>query len=345
MRTRYLGRSGLRISELGFGTMTFGGRHGFQHMGHLGVDEARQIVLRCLDAGINFFDTADMYSAGQSEEVLGCALGRRRDEAIVATKVRWRMPDGSGGPNDEGLSRHHIVRSAEASLRRLGSDHIDLYYVHGWDGRTPWEETLRALDDLVRSGKVRYLGASNLTAWQLTRALCVSERWLLERFVSHQIQYNLLSREVEWELIPMAQAEGIGVTCWSPLAGGLLSGHQNRGERPPAGTRRSVGYFEPTDPDRAFDVVDLLRKIAAERGVTPAQVALRWLLDRPGITSVILGARSVAQLDDNLEATTWSLSGEEHAALDAVSRPALPYPYWHQEMSNAARAEVEPAPS
>ncbi|MEW2288052.1 aldo/keto reductase [Streptomyces sp. NPDC047841] len=344
MRMRYLGRTGLQVSEICLGTMTFGGRHGFQHMGRLTTVEARRLVHRCLDEGVNFFDTADMYSAGQSEEVLGAALSGRRDDAIIATKVRWQMPDGSGGPNDRGLSRHHIVRSVEASLRRLGVDHIDLYQTHGWDGRTPWEETLRALDDLVRAGKVRYVGASNLTGWQLTRALATSEQRGLERFASHQIQYSLAAREVELELLPMAEAEDVGVMVWSPLAGGLLSGRQERGATPPPGTRRAVGWFEPVDPERTFDTIDVLRDIAARRGVSAAQVALRWVLERRGVTSVVIGVRNEAQLTDNLAATRWSLTPEERAALDEVSAPPLPYPYWHQEYCDADRVrEGEPA--
>ncbi|MFF7377691.1 aldo/keto reductase [Streptomyces massasporeus] len=339
MRMRYLGRTGLRVSEICLGTMTFGGRHGFQHMGQLTTIEARRLVGASMDAGVNFFDTADMYSAGQSEEVLGGALGNRRDDAIIATKVRWQMPDGSSGPNDRGLSRHHIVRSVEASLRRLGTDYIDLYQTHGWDGRTPWEETLRALDDLVRAGKVRYVGASNLTSWQLTRALATSERLGLERFVSHQIQYSLAAREVEWELLPMAEAEDVGVMVWSPLAGGLLSGHQERGATPPPGTRRAVGWFEPVDPERTFDTIDVLRKIAGERQVSPAQVAVRWALEGRGVTSVVIGARNAHQLADNLAATTWSLTPEERAALDEVSAPPLPYPYWHQDYCDADRVK------
>ncbi|GAA2987019.1 aldo/keto reductase [Actinokineospora diospyrosa] len=338
MRTKFLGRSGLQVSELSFGAMTFGGSHGYQHIGQVRGAEAKAVVARCVEAGINLFDTADVYSGGRSEEVLGEALRGLRDEVLVATKVRWAVA-GNAGPNDQGLSRHHIVRSVEASLRRLGTDHIDLYQVHGWDGRTPWEETLRALDDLVRAGKVRYLGASNLAAWQLTRALGISELHRLERFVGHQIQYNLVSREAEWDLLPMAEESGVGITCWSPLAGGLLTGHQPPGQTPPAGTRRAVGYFEPHDTNRAFDTVSVLRKIADNRGVTPAQVAIRWLLEQPGVSSVILGARDLAQLADNLAATTWSLDDTERADLDLVSYSPPPYPHWHQMSTNAARVE------
>ncbi|WP_026422611.1 aldo/keto reductase [Actinokineospora inagensis] len=338
MRTRFLGRSGLQVSELSFGAMTFGGSHGYQHIGQVHGTEAKAIVERCVAAGVNLFDTSDVYSGGRSEEVLGEALRGLRSEVLIATKVRWAVA-GNPGPNDQGLSRHHIVRSVEASLRRLGTDHIDLYQVHGWDGRTPWEETLRALDDLVRTGKVRYLGASNLAAWQLTRALGISERDRLERFVGHQIQYNLISREAEWDLLPMAVDQGVGITCWSPLAGGLLAGRQRPGQHPPAGTRRAIGYFEPHDTGKAFDTVSVLHKIADNRGVTPAQVAIRWLLDQSAVSSVILGARDLAQLEDNLAAVGWTLDDTERADLDLVSYAPPPYPHWHQISTNAARAD------
>ncbi|MFG3553424.1 aldo/keto reductase [Micromonospora sp. NPDC047557] len=333
---RRLGNSGLFVSELAFGTMTFGGRHGYEHVGTASVAEATELVGMCLDVGVNYFDTADTYSGGRSEEVLGAALGRRRADVIVATTVRWAVPGQPGGPNDQGLSRHHILRAVEGSLRRLGTDYIDLYQVQGWDGRTPWEETLRALDDLVRAGKVRYLGASNLSAWQLTQALGVSERRMLERFIVHQVQYNLVSREVEWELLEMAEAEGVGITCWSPLAGGFLAGQQQRGQGAPRGTRRALGHFDPADETQAFDALDVTREIAGKRGVSPAQVAIRWLLERPQVSSVIIGARNAAQLADNLGALTWELDDDQRAILDVVTEPMLPYPFWHQRMAGAA---------
>ncbi|MFF0478745.1 aldo/keto reductase [Streptomyces sp. NPDC004284] len=336
MNMRFLGRTGLQVSELSFGAMTFGTGGGYGHMGGLDADGARALVEQCLDSGVNFFDTSDVYAAGESERILGAAVRGRRDEIVLATKARWPLE--GAGPNDQGLSRHHLIRAVEASLRRLDTDHLDLYQIHGWDGRTPWEETLRALDDLVRAGKVRYLGASNLAAWQLTRAVGLSEQHFLERFAVHQIQYNLLNREAEWELIPMARNLGVGITCWSPLAGGLLSGHQQPGTTPPPGSRRSTGYFEPQDMQWAFKVVDAVRKVAADRGATPAQVAIRWLLDQPGVTSVILGARNSRQLAENLDVTGWSLSDQERARLDLVSHRPLPYPYWHQAFTDADRA-------
>lgn len=335
IETRFLGRSGLRVPILTMGTMTFGGAGRHAAMGDVQVDAATTMVDTCLDRGVNLFDTADVYSQGLSEEILGQALGKRRDDALVATKLNGAMGE---GPNDGGQSRHHIIRACEASLRRLGTDHIDLYQVHSIDERAPFEESLRALDDLVRQGKVRYVGCSNYSAWHLMKALSVSERQSLERYVSVQAYYSLVGRELEHEMLPLCLDQEVGVLVWSPLAAGFLAGKQRRGEPIPEGSRRaSLGDTGPMDREQGFDIVDTLEAIARERGASIAQTAINWLLRRPGITSVIVGARTVDQLEDNLGAATWELSAEEVERLDRVSARPLPYPYWHQLRQNASR--------
>jgi aryl-alcohol dehydrogenase-like predicted oxidoreductase len=328
METRFLGRTGLRVSVLSLGTMTFGGRDRYSHMGTLGVEQASEMVSRCLDAGVNLFDTADVYSFGLSEEILGEAIGKRRDDVLIATKLSARFAD---GPNDLGQSRHHIMRSCEASLRRLGTDWIDLYQVHGIDELTPFEESLRALDDLVRQGKIRYIGCSNFSAWHLMKGLAVADHHDLTRYASLQAYYNLVARELEHELLPLCRDQGVGVLVWSPLAQGFLTGKQRRGQAVPETSRRAaLGDPGTIDKDQGFDVVDALDDIAKQRGVTIPQVALNWLLRRPGVTSVIIGARNPDQLSDNLAAATWELSADEVDRLDQVSDRPLPYPYWHQ---------------
>lgn len=329
MEYRALGRSGLRVSVLTMGTMTFGGRGHFANVGSTGVDEARRQVDMCLDAGINLIDTADVYSGGLSEEIVGEVLKGRRDQVLLATKVRMVL---SGDPNDGGLSRHHIIEGCEASLRRLGTDHIDLYQVHEWDGLTPLEETLEALDLLVRQGKVRYVGTSNYTGWQLMKALGVADLRGLPRFVSQQIYYSLHGREAEYELIPASVDQGLGVLVWSPLAGGLLSGKYRRDREAPAGSRQLTEWNEPPvyDQDRLYDIVDVLVEIGDAHGVSAARVALAWLLGRPAVTSLVIGARTSEQLADNLAALDLTLGDEERARLDEVSAPPLLYPYWHQ---------------
>jgi aryl-alcohol dehydrogenase-like predicted oxidoreductase len=318
------------------GTMTFGGRGEFADVGSTGLDEARRQVDQCLAAGVNLFDTADVYSGGLSEEILGQALQGRRDQVLVATKVR--MPMG-GGPNDAGLSRHHIVTGCEASLRRLGTDHIDLYQVHEWDGLTPLEETLAALDLLVRSGKVRYVGASNYAGWQLMKALGTADRLGLPRFVSQQIYYSLQAREAEYELIPAAVDQGLGVLVWSPLAGGLMSGKYRRDRQPPAGSRQLTEWNEPPvrDQDALYETVDVLVSIGEERGVSAAQVALAYLLGRPAVTSLVVGAKTAEQLADNLAAADLALTAEERERLDKASEVPLIYPYWHQAKTASDR--------
>ena len=340
MEYRTLGASGLRVSVITMGTMTFGGRGDFQNVGSTDVEEARLQVDLCLEAGVNLIDTADVYSGGLSEEIVGQAIKGRRDEVLLATKVRMPMGD---GPNDAGLSRHHVISGCEASLRRLGTDHIDLYQVHEWDGQTPLEETLEALDLLVSSGKVRYIGASNYAAWQLMKALGTSERHGLPRFVSQQIYYSLQAREAEYELVPLAVDQGLGVLIWSPLAGGLLSGKYRRGRQPPAGSRHLTDWNEPPvyDQERLYDTIEVLVEVGAEHEVSAARVALAYLLAKPAVTSLVVGARTREQLADNLAAADLVLSAEQHARLDEVSRPNLLYPYWHQ--ANTASDRLSPA--
>lgn len=335
MEMRTLGGSGLKVSALTMGTMTFGGAGRHAAMGRVQVDEARAMVDRCLDAGINLFDTADVYSRGLSEEVLGKALGARRNDVLVATKVQSPMGD---GPNDRGQSRHHILEGCEASLRRLGTDHIDLYQVHSIDELTPMEETLRALDDLVRAGKVRYIGCSNYAAWHLMKALSVSERRGFERYITLQAYYSLVAREVELEHVPLCLDQNLGLLVWSPLAAGLLAGRQTRGQGMPEGTRRAtLGDSGTVDYEQAYDIIDTLREIAAQREVTAPQVALNWLLRKPGVSSVIVGARTLEQLEDNLQAAGWELTAEEVRRLDRVSARPLPYPFWHHNRNNLPR--------
>ncbi len=336
MEYRQLGHSGLKVSALTMGTMTFGGQGEFANVGNTDIDEARRQVDLCLDAGINLIDTADVYSTGRSEEIVGEAVKGRRDDVLLATKVR--MPMGSG-PNDAGLSRHHIIEGCEASLRRLGTDHIDLYQVHEWDGVTPLEETLDALGSLVTAGKVRYVGASNYTGWQLMKALGTSDRLGLPRFVSQQIYYSLQAREAEYELVPAAIDQGLGVLVWSPLAGGLLSGKYRRGATAPEGSRQLTDWNEPPvyDEDKLYDTVDVLVEIADGHGVSAARIALAYLLGRPGVTSLVIGARTTEQLTDNLGAADVTLTGDERARLDEASRPPLIYPYWHQAATAADR--------
>ncbi len=336
MEYRQLGSSGLKISALTLGTMTFGGAGNFSKVGATDLEGARRQIDMCLDAGVNLIDTADVYSGGRSEEIVGAAIADKRDAVLLASKVRMPMGD---GPNDEGLSRHHVISGCEASLRRLRTDHLDLYQVHEWDGMTPPEETLGALGQLVDSGKVRYVGVSNYAAWQLMKTLGIADRERLPRFVSQQVYYSLQERSAEYELVPLAIDQGLGTLVWSPLAGGLLSGKYRRGKDAPEGSRHLTDWGEPPvyDEDRLYDTIDVLVEIADGRGVSAAQVALAWLLTRPTISSVIVGARTDEQLADNLGAVELTLSAEDLTRLDEVSRPDLLYPYWHQLKTSAAR--------
>jgi aryl-alcohol dehydrogenase-like predicted oxidoreductase len=336
MEYRPLGSSGLHISALTLGTMTFAGEGKFKNVGTTDLDGARRQIDMCLDAGVNLIDTANIYSGGRAEEIVGAAVEDKRDQVLLATKVRFAMGD---GPNEGGLSRHHVITECEASLRRLRTDHIDLYQVHEWDGVTPLEETLGALEYLVQSGKVRYVGVSNYAAWQLMKALGIAERDHLPRFVSQQIYYSLQERSAEYELLPLAVDQGLGTLVWSPLAGGLLSGKYRRGEDAPAGSRHVTDWDEPPvyDEDALYDTIDVLVQIADGHGVSAAQVALAWLLGRPTISSIVIGARTDEQLTDNLKAAELQLSDEERHRLEEVSRPPLLYPYWHQRNSASDR--------
>jgi aryl-alcohol dehydrogenase-like predicted oxidoreductase len=342
MKYRQLGRTGLKVSELCLGTMTFGSN--FFNIAEVGQEDATRMVAHALEAGVNFFDTADMYSYGESEEILGNAfkaLGVDRNAVVIATKVRSPMSqaamEGTGDPNNVGLSRKHIMAAVEDSLRRLGTDHIDLYQVHGWDRRTPMDETLRALDDLVRQGKVRYLGCSNWAARHLARALAVSEGHGWERFVSIQAYYALVGRDLEHELLPLATEEGLGMLPWSPLAGGFLGGRVRRDQAPPSDTRRAGFDFPPVDQERGYDAIDALEAVADELQATIPQVALAWLLARPAVSSVIIGAKRMDQLADNLGATDIHLTAEQIARLSATSEPPSLYPQWMVERQNAGR--------
>ena len=341
MEYRQLGHSGLRISALTLGTMTFGGRGGFSAVGATGIDGARRQVDMCLDAGVNLIDTADVYSGGLAEEITGEVIKGRRDMLLLSSKVRMAMGD---GPNDAGLSRQHIIAGCDASLRRLGTDHIDIYHVHEWDGQTRLEETLSALNSLVSAGKVRYLAASNYAGWQLMKALAVADSHGFERFAAQQVYYSLEARDAEYELVPLAVDQGLGILVWSPLAGGLLSGKYRRNGSPESGTRQVSGTWnEPPvrTREKLYDTVEILVDIAGAHGASPAQVALAWLLGRPAVTSVIIGARTDEQLLDNLGGASLLLSADERAALDKVSAPELIYPYWHQ--LNTAADRLGPA--
>jgi aryl-alcohol dehydrogenase-like predicted oxidoreductase len=334
METRLLGGTGLRVSALSFGAMSFGGVGGFAAVAAQDGDEARALVDQCLDAGVNLFDTADIYSQGRSEEILGRALGEKRGRVLIATKLHARMSD---AVDDVGLSRQHIVRACEASLKRLGTDWIDLYQAHGFDALVPVDETARAFDDLVRAGKVRYVGCSNFSGWQLMKALAAAERLGVARYQALQAYYSLVGRELEHELLPACRDAQVGVLVWSPLAFGFLGGRYRRGEKLPEEARISQWGTPGTIDEQSWAVVDELRRIGEARGVSPAQVALNWLLGRRGVTSVIVGARNARQLADNLAAASWSLGAEEVARLDQVSARPLPYPYWHQQKYNSER--------
>jgi aryl-alcohol dehydrogenase-like predicted oxidoreductase len=336
MQYRQLGRTGLRVSAFTLGTMGFGGTGWATPVGTIDVEGAREEIAIAGEAGVNLIDTADVYSAGLSEEIIGQALGRTREDWLIATKVRMPMGDGQ---NDAGLSRHHIIRGAEASLRRLGTDYIDLYQLHEWDGHTPLEETLTALDDLVRSGKVRYVGCSNYAAWQLMKALGVAEARQLERFASNQLYYSLQSRDIEAEIVPACLDQGVGILVWSPIAGGLLSGKYRRGVAAPAGSRHLSDWDEPPvhDEDKLYDTIEVTVKIGESHGVSAARVSLAYIAQKPGVTSVIVGARTPEQLRDNLAAASLELTPEEIAALDDVSGEPLRYPFWHQAKTSSDR--------
>jgi aryl-alcohol dehydrogenase-like predicted oxidoreductase len=332
MEFRQLGRSGLRVPVLAFGTATFGGGNDFYRAwGSTDVAEAKRLVDLCLDAGVSFFDTANSYSTGMAEEILGAAIAGRRQDIILASKATFPM---GPGPNDAGSSRHFLRRACEDSLRRLRTDHIDVYYMHGFDENTPVEETLKTLDALVTSGKVTYVACSNFSGWQLMKSLAISDRYGWAPYVAHQAYYSLVAREYEWELMPLAIDQGVGTVAWSPLAGGALAGKVRRGQPIPDGSRVSqLGLERAGDVERLFDIVAVLEEIARETGKTVPQVALNWVLYRPTVASVVIGARSEIQLRENLAAADWRLDSAHVARLDAVSNRRPIYPYWHQRLN------------
>ncbi len=328
MEYRTLGRSGLKISAITMGTFSFGGQGDFAMVASQGVKEARRLIDVCIDGGINVFDTANMYSLGRSEEILGEALEGKRDQVLISSKARMRIGD---GPNDEGVSRYHLIRECERSLKRLRTDHIDIYFMHEWDGLTPLDEMLSALDTLMQQGKIRYIGCSNYSGWHIMKALCVSEVKNLPRFVTQQIHYTLEAREAEYELLPISVDQGLGVMVWSPLAAGLLSGAFGR-NKAPASSRQAAGWSEPPirDKERLWNIVDVLDDIASSRRVTAAQVSLAWTLTRPGIASLVVGGLTEQHFQDNIAAVDLKLSDEELDRLNQVSQLPYVYPYWHQ---------------
>ena len=338
MKYKLLGNTGLKVSELCLGTMTFGGKGWAKMIGTLDQAAVDTIVKRSIDAGINFIDTANVYSEGWSEELTGQSvknLGLNRDDLVIATKVRGQMGQ---GPNDSGLTRKHILRQVEASLKRLGTDYIDLYQIHSFDPLTPWQETMWALDDLVKSGKVRYIGASNLAAWQLMKALDFAAYTRVASFVSLQAYYTIAGRDLEREIIPLLNDQKVGLLVWSPLAGGFLSGKYKRDDMGKEG-RRTGFDFPPVDKDRAFNILDVLHPMAQSKGVSVAQLALAWLLHQPAVTSVIIGANKMEQLEDNLASINVTLSSEDLQRLDEVSRLPAEYPGWMLDWTARDRQE------
>jgi aryl-alcohol dehydrogenase-like predicted oxidoreductase len=332
MEYRQLGASGFMVPALTLGTGTFGGgTEFFKAWGATDIAEAKRLIDVCLEAGATMFDTADVYSGGLAEEILGKALAGRRERVLISTKGSFRRGPGA---NEVGSSRHHLTRAVEASLRRLGSDHIDLYQLHGFDAKTPVEETLGTLDDLVRAGKLRYVGCSNFSGWHLMKSLAVSERYGLARHVAHQAYYSLVGRDYEWELMPLALDQGVGTVVWSPLAWGRLTGKFRRGKPVPQDTRLAAPVTAERGPqvpeEYLYRVVDALDAVAKETGKSIPQVALNWLLQRPSVASIIIGARNETQLRDNLGAAGWALTPAQIAKLDAASAVPLAYPYWHQ---------------
>jgi aryl-alcohol dehydrogenase-like predicted oxidoreductase len=330
MEYRYLGRSGLQVPVLSLGTGTFGGRgEFFGAWGSTDVGEAKRLVDICLDAGLTMFDSADIYSRGLAEEILGKAIKGRRDAVLISTKATSPMGD---GPNDAGSSRYHLTTAVEASLRRLQTDWIDLFQLHNFDSYTPIEETLSTLDDFVRAGKIRYVGVSNYSGWHLMKALGIAERYNLPRYVAHQALYSLITRDFEWELMPLAIDQGVGTVVWSPLGWGRLTGKLRRGAPLPGVSRLHITADDGPliDDEYLYAVVDALDAVARETGKSIPQIAINWLLARPTVCNVIIGARNEEQLRANLGAVGWKLTTEQIARLDAASKRTPPYPYWHQ---------------
>lgn len=343
MEYRPLGHSGLKVSPLVLGSLTFGGDAGFEKVGNVDADQARRLIDIAFDAGVNMIDTANLYSKGLAEEVLGKALKGKREDVLLASKVRTPMGE---GPNDGGASRHHIIRECENSLRRLGTDYLDLYQLHQWDGLTPIEESLSALDHLVQSGKVRYVGTSNYNGWQMMKTVATAREHRLSRPISQQIYYTPESREAEYEILPVGRDQGLGTLIWSPLGEGLLTGKIRRGQETSADHRQGTDWPEPYvhDRERLYDIIELLVEIGEGHGVSAARVALAWLVDRPGVTSLILGARNEDQLKDNLACLELTLSDAEKARIEEATRPAPIYPYWHRAMNGTDRPEPADEP-
>ncbi len=332
MQYRQLGGSGLKVPVLTFGTGTFGGAGElFSAFGKSGVAEATRLVDICLEAGLTMFDSADGYSAGQAEEILGAAIAGRRDKVLISTKATFRRGD---GPNDAGSSRFHLIRAVEGSLKRLGTDYIDLYQLHGFDALTPIEEVLSTLDDLVRAGKIRYTGCSNFSGWHLMKSLAVAEKYGYPRYVAHQAYYSLVGRSYEWELMPLGLDQKVGAVVWSPLGWARLTGKIRRGQPMPSTSRLqsqlAVDIGPPVESEYLYRVVDALDAVARETGKTVPQIALNWLLQRPTVANIIIGARNEEQLRQNLGAVGWNLTAEQIARLDAASATPLAYPYFHQ---------------
>jgi aryl-alcohol dehydrogenase-like predicted oxidoreductase len=342
MEHRFLGDSGFKVPVLGLGTGTFGGKGAlFSAWGATGVDEAKRLVDICLEAGVNLFDSADVYSDGASEFILGAAIKGRRDDVLLSTKISIRAGE---GPNDVGASRRHLFRAVDRTLERLGTDYVDLLQLHHFDAMTPLEHVMSALDDLVRSGRVLYIGASNFSGWQLMKALAASDRHGYARFIANQAYYSLIGRDYEWELMPLGLDQGIGAVVWSPLGWGRLTGKIRRGGALPESSRlhETSQFAPPVDDERLYRVIDALVEVAAQTGKTVPQIAINWLLQRPTVSTVLIGARNEAQLRDNLGAIGWELSAEQVALLDAASEVTPPYPYY--PYWNGQLAERNPAP-
>jgi len=330
MEYRHLGASGFKVPALSFGAATFGGKGPlFSAWGNTGEAEARRLVDICLEAGVTMFDTADVYSDGESERILGTAIKGRRDKVILSTKAHYRLGD---GPNDVGSSRHHLLAAVDASLKRLGTDHVDLFQLHGFDALTPVAEALSTLDDLVRAGKIRYVGVSNFSGWQLMKSLATAERYGYPRYVANQTYYSLIGRDYEWELMPLGLDQGLGAVVWSPLGWGRLTGKLRRGAKLPKTSRLhdTAEIGPPVDDEYLYRIVDALDAVAAETGKSVPQIAINWLLQRPTVSTVVIGARNADQLRQNLGAVGWSLTPAQIARLDAASASAPAYPYWHQ---------------
>lgn len=337
MNYRFLGNSGLQVSEICFGVMTFTGKTGWTHLGIQEQKDADRLTSMAIDSGVNFFDTADVYSSGISEIMLGKALGKKRKDVVIATKGEGRM---GSGPNDEGHSRQHLIKACNDSLKRLNTDYIDLYQIHSFDFMTPLEEMMEALDQLVRDGKVRYIGISNFFAWQIMKLMSISERQNLKKIISLQAYYSLVGRDLEYETIPVCLDQNIGIIVWSPLHGGILSGKYRKDKKWPKGTRlKGEGEHFPYDIEKGEQIFSIMESISEERNVTMSQIALNYALQKPGITSVIIGARNEKQLIENIKTTEWKLTEDEMKRLDKISEPPRIYPHWYFDVFKKKKME------